>query len=34
IIYDKGSKTYQVQMKTQLKYTANVTQSRVHIILN
>lgn len=34
IVYDKGSKTYQVQMKTQLKYTANLTQARLHIILN
>ena len=34
ITYDKGSKTYQVQMKTQLKYTANLTQSRIHITLN
>jgi len=34
ITYDKGSKTYQVQMKTQLKYTANLTQSRLHITLN
>lgn len=34
IIYDKGRKTYQVQMKTQLKYPANVTQSRIHVSLN
>lgn len=34
IIYDKGQKTYQVQMKTQLKYPANITQSRIHISLN
>jgi len=34
ITYDSGSKTYQVQMKTQLKYTANLTQSRLHITLN
>jgi hypothetical protein len=34
IIWDKGAKTYQVQMKTQLKFQANLTQSRLHIILN
>lgn len=34
IIYDKGQKTYQVQMKTQLKYPANITQSRIHVSLN
>lgn len=34
IIYDKGEKTYQVQLKTQLKYLANITQARLHIILN
>jgi hypothetical protein len=33
IIYDNGSKTYQVQMKTQLKYLANLTQARLHIVL-
>lgn len=33
IVYDKGSKIYQVQMKTQLQYTANLTQARIHIIL-
>ena len=34
IIYDTGSKMYQVQMKTQLAYQANLTQSRIHIILH
>ena len=34
ILYDKGEKTYQVQMKTQLQYSANLGQSRLHIILN
>jgi len=33
IVYDFGSKTYQVQMKTQLKYLANLTLARLHIIL-
>ena len=33
ILYDKGEKTYQVQMKTQLQYSANLGQSRLHIIL-
>ena len=33
MIYDNGSKTYQVQMKTQLKYLANLTLARLHIIL-
>lgn len=33
IIYDKGVKTYQVQMKTQLGYLANLTLVRIHIIL-
>lgn len=33
IIYDKGEKTYQVQMKTQLQYLANLTLARLHIIL-
>lgn len=32
IIYDFGSKLYQVQMKTQLQYPANLTQSRIHVI--
>ncbi len=31
ITLDKGSKLYQVQMKTQLKFTANLSQSRIHI---
>lgn len=33
IVYDIGSKTYQVQMKTSLSYAANLIQSRLHIIL-
>ncbi len=33
IIYDSGSKVYQVQMKTQLQYLANLVQARIHIIL-
>lgn len=33
ILYDSGQKTYVVQMKTQLKYMANLAQSRIHIIL-
>ena len=33
VIYDTGSKTYQVQMKTSLQYMANLIQSRLHIIL-
>ncbi|MEK7559525.1 MAG: hypothetical protein AAB521_04425 [Patescibacteria group bacterium] len=33
IIYDNGSKLYQVQLKTQLGYPANISQSRLHIIL-
>lgn len=33
IVYDTGLKTYQVQMKTSLLYTANLIQSRLHIIL-
>lgn len=31
--YDLGAKVYQVQMKTQLQYTANLVQSRIHIVL-
>lgn len=34
IIYDKGLKTYQVQMKTQLKTLANLSLARIHITLN
>ena len=34
LVYNGGSKLYQVQMKTQLKFTANLTQSRLHIVLN
>ena len=33
IVWDTGLKTYQVQMKTSLQYTANLIQSRLHIIL-
>lgn len=33
IIYDIGQKTYQVQIKTQLKGLTNLTQSRIHITL-
>lgn len=31
ITLDKGNKTYQVQMKTQLQFPANLNQSRIHI---
>lgn len=31
ITLDPGNKLYQVQMKTQLKFTANLDQSRLHI---
>lgn len=34
ITLDSGNKTYQVQMKTSLKYTAFLDQSRLHIITN
>lgn len=34
LIYDKGAKTYQVQMKTQLKFLANLTLARIHITMN
>jgi len=34
VTYDTGLKTYQVQMKTQLNYTANLTQGRIHITIN
>lgn len=34
IILDSGNKTYQVQMKTSLKYPAFLDQSRLHIITN
>ena len=34
LIYDNGKKTYQVQMKTQLNFPANITQSRIHVTLN
>ncbi len=33
IVYDKGFKLYQVQIKTQLNYPASIVQSRLHIIL-
>ncbi len=33
IVYDKGAKLYQVQMKTQLQAVANLVQARIHIIL-
>ena len=33
LAYDTGLKTYQVQMKTQLQYLSNLTQSRIHVIL-
>lgn len=33
IAYDTGEKLYQVQMKTQLQATANLTQARIHITL-
>jgi hypothetical protein len=33
LIVDQGEKLYQVQMKTQLQYPANLTQARIHVIL-
>ncbi len=33
LVYDTGEKVYQVQMKTQLRYSATLVQSRIHIIL-
>lgn len=33
IIYDTGQKTYQVQIKSQLKGLTNLVQSRIHITL-
>ncbi len=33
LIYDTGEKVYQVQMQNQLAATANLTQARIHIIL-
>lgn len=33
ITLDEGNKLYQVQMKTSLKYQANLTQARLHIII-
>ncbi len=32
ITLDSGAKTYQVQMKTSLKYQAILDQSRIHIV--
>lgn len=32
IIYDRGPKLYQIQMKSQLGVTANLLQSRLHIV--
>jgi len=34
ISYDNGAKTYQVQMKTQLQAPANLSQARIHVVLN
>lgn len=34
ITLDSGNKTYQVQMKTSLKYPAYLDQARLHIIIN
>ena len=34
ITLDSGNKTYQVQMKTSLKFQAFLDQSRLHIITN
>ncbi len=33
LVYDKGVKLYQVQMKTQLQAVANLVQARIHVIL-
>lgn len=33
IVYDNSPKVYKVQMKTQLKFLANLTLSRIHIVL-
>lgn len=33
IVFDKGKKVYQVQMKTQLSYPANLNLARLHILL-
>lgn len=33
LVFDTGSKTYQVQMKTQLQFLAELTQARVHVFL-
>ena len=32
MVYDLGQKTYQVQMKTQLKIPANLTFARIHVV--
>lgn len=34
LIYDRGLKIYQIQMKTQLKFPANLTLARIHITMN
>lgn len=34
INFDPGNKYYQVQLKTQLRFPANLTQSRIHILTN
>lgn len=34
IIYDKGARLYQIQMKSQLGVTANLLQARLHVITN
>ncbi|MDE2026871.1 MAG: hypothetical protein KGJ07_10395, partial [Patescibacteria group bacterium] len=34
VVYDTGSKLYQVQMKTSLQFLATLVQSRIHIILH
>lgn len=33
LTYDTGLKTYQVQMKTQLQGLTNLTQARIHVVL-
>jgi|WetSurMetagenome_2_1015567.scaffolds.fasta_scaffold406953_1 hypothetical protein len=33
ITLDSGNKTYKIQMKTSLKYQANLNQARIHILL-
>ncbi len=34
LVFDFGSKLYQVQMKTQLQFPANLTQARIHVVSN